>query len=148
MSKILPVSREPELTRKEVAEQVPYPEDSPTPSQMKESDCCYAGAPRPCPLVSCRFNNYLTVTEYGTILVTWPELQPEEVPPDDSCALDIARNRGYSAANPMPFSELKQLVGSTSRQNAKNLVDQAQSHARRIRRGLVAKDIENGNDDR
>lgn len=136
MSKIIPESRLlHRLTEKEKKEAIPYPEDSPTPSQMTDDDCCYPEAPRPCPLVSCKFNNYLTVTEYGTIMLTWENLQPEDVPPLDSCALDVSR-RGQSAQNPMPFSELRNFIGSTSRENARLVVERAQKHARRIRRIL------------
>lgn len=115
MAKILPSSRNRKLTRKEIEESIPYPEDSARPSEMTEDDCCYPDAPRPCPLVSCRFNNYLTPTDVGTILLTWPDLQPEDVPPADSCALDVSR-RGQTPDKPLLLRLLGKVVGQKSRQ--------------------------------
>lgn len=115
MAKVLPVSTKKKLTKLEIAEAIPYPEDSPRPSEMKLSDCCYPGAPRPCPLVSCRKNNYLTVTPSGSILLTWPDRQPEDVPPKDSCSEDVA-NRGQTERHPLILEELAVVMGQKSRQ--------------------------------
>lgn len=63
----------------------------PDPSHYlrRRSDC--VDGPRPCPLVGCRYNNYLRVTNTGKIkLGPWKE--PEDVPPEQSCSLDIADN--------------------------------------------------------
>lgn len=52
-----------------------------------------AGVPRPCPFVSCKYNLYLDVIrgrggrEYVKIN---RKCDPLEVPPDESCALDVA----------------------------------------------------------
>lgn len=46
--------------------------------------------PRPCPFVGCAKNNYLTVTDNGTIKVTFPDLQPHQMDPDYSCSADVA----------------------------------------------------------
>ncbi len=50
---------------------------------------CERGA-RPCPLVSCKWNLYLDVTRNGSITMNFPDMDPEEMPPCGSCALDIA----------------------------------------------------------
>jgi hypothetical protein len=51
------------------------------------ADC--RGGPRPCPLVSCPSNNYLSRTSSGAAKLTWPNLEPWEVPPKLSCAEDM-----------------------------------------------------------
>lgn len=55
------------------------------------------GTERPCPWVSCRANNYLDVTPGGTIKLNHPGLEPWEVPPERSCALDVAELGGVAA---------------------------------------------------
>jgi hypothetical protein len=58
-------------------------------------DC--AGVARPCPWISCRYSTYLDVNEKtGSITYNWPGLEPDEVSPDTSCALDIADRGGAS----------------------------------------------------
>ncbi len=52
------------------------------------SEC--KGGSRPCPLVGCRYNLYLNVLESGTIQFAHPGRDPEDVPEDESCSLDIA----------------------------------------------------------
>lgn len=115
MAKVSPSSRNRQLTKKEKQDLIPYPKDSPRPSEMTEDDCCYPDAPRPCPLVSCRYNNYLSPTDNGTILLSWPDKQPEDVPPEDSCALDVSR-RGQTSDRPMLLKDLGVVVGQRSRQ--------------------------------
>lgn len=55
-------------------------------------DC--EGGPRPCPLVGCFFNNYLEVRHRDglppQIKLLHPGRLPEDVPPADSCSLDVA----------------------------------------------------------
>ena len=50
--------------------------------------------PRPCPLVGCFYNNYLEVRRRQDsnpeIKILHPGRLPEDVPPDDSCTLDLA----------------------------------------------------------
>lgn len=48
------------------------------------------GGPRPCPFVGCKHNMYLDINPAGTIKLNFPELEPWEVPEEDSCAIDIA----------------------------------------------------------
>lgn len=63
-------------------------------------DC--AGGPRPCPLVGCKYNTYLDVVRKGSdqrlrYLVIYKEpREPEDVPPHESCVLDIADAGGVT----------------------------------------------------
>jgi hypothetical protein len=57
-------------------------------------DC--AGVPRPCPYISCAHNLYLDVSRAGGIKLNFPDLEPEDMPADSSCSLDIAE-RGPSS---------------------------------------------------
>jgi hypothetical protein len=57
--------------------------------RTKHRDEC-RGGPRPCPLVGCVYNNYLTVLSGGTIRINRRDLQPEDVSKKTSCALDVA----------------------------------------------------------
>jgi hypothetical protein len=95
---------------------------------MTVADCHYEGAPRPCPLVSCKFNNYLTPKENGNIILTWPDLQPEEVPPEHSCLLDEIARDGHSVSYPMSFRKMGERLGTTY-QGAQRMVSDAQAHA-------------------
>ena len=45
---------------------------------------------RPCINASCPHNNYLTVSRTGLIKLSHGDRLPEEVPPDESCSLDVA----------------------------------------------------------
>lgn len=132
-------SRSESLSQKELSESIPYPEDSPRPSQMTPDDCCYPDAPRPCPLVSCKFNNYLTPTDHGTIILTWPGLEPHEVPPDRSCLLDVIKELKPSPENPMSFRVMGRILGVTG-QGAKSMVDSAHKHAAASREEMTGDD--------
>lgn len=47
--------------------------------------------PRPCPFVSCPHHTYLDVSaRTGALKLNFPELEPHEMHPDESCALDVA----------------------------------------------------------
>ena len=52
------------------------------------SDC--ADVPRPCPWVGCRHNLYLDAKPGGSIQYNFPDLDPDEMVPEFSCALDVA----------------------------------------------------------
>lgn len=47
---------------------------------------------RPCIFVGCRPNLYLDVTDNGSIKLTRPELDPEEMRASRSCVLDVANH--------------------------------------------------------
>jgi len=50
------------------------------------------GVPRPCPFVSCRHNLYLDVEpNTGEVRLNFPLIEPDEMPAEASCALDVAR---------------------------------------------------------
>ena len=62
--------------------------DEPYERPKTRGDC--ARVPRPCPYVACKFSLYLDVSETGSIILNFPHLEPGEMPPDQSCALDLA----------------------------------------------------------
>lgn len=45
-------------------------------------------AARPCPFVSCRYNLYLDVTEFGGLKLNFPGAEVDEL--EETCALDVA----------------------------------------------------------
>ena len=54
---------------------------------MTRADC--ENGPRPCPLVSCRYNLYLEVSPIsGNLKLAFPDLRPEDM--EHSCSLDVA----------------------------------------------------------
>lgn len=55
-----------------------------------------ADVPRPCPYVSCSMNTYLDVDDRGRIRINATGLEPDEVDPALSCALDVADDGGAS----------------------------------------------------
>jgi hypothetical protein len=74
------------------------------------------GGPRPCPLVGCFFNNYLEVRQRVGCLgsQTPPEIRllhphrlPEDMPPADSCTLDLAED------GPQTLDRVGQVLGLT-----------------------------------
>lgn len=52
--------------------------------------------PRPCPWVTCRYNLYLEVTRRGIVQFSKGEVPVEDIPPHESCALDVADRGGIS----------------------------------------------------
>ena len=49
------------------------------------------GGSRPCPYVRCKYNLYLDISSNGKNLkFNFPDLEPEDMPPERSCALDVA----------------------------------------------------------
>lgn len=52
------------------------------------SDVVYRS--RPCVFVSCKQSLFLDVSETGSIILNFPHLEPGEMPPHRSCALDLA----------------------------------------------------------
>ena len=58
-----------------------------------------AGVPRPCRFISCAMNTYVAaVTHSGELVFTRPGLEPDEVPAESSCVLDLATS--YPVRNP------------------------------------------------
>ena len=62
--------------------------DEPYERPKTRADC--ARVPRPCPFVACKYSLYLDVSETGSIILNFPHLEPGEMPPDQSCCLDVA----------------------------------------------------------
>jgi hypothetical protein len=58
------------------------------------ADC--ANVPRPCPFAGCLWNTYLQVRDDGSIKVTAPHRNLWDVPPDESCVLDLADRGGMT----------------------------------------------------
>lgn len=70
-------------------------------------DC--ANVPRPCPFVGCVHNLYLEVRpRSGNLKFPHGELEPDEVPPHESCALDIAERE-----HPPTIEEVGRVLGIT-----------------------------------
>ena len=70
------------------------------------ADC--KDVPRPCPFVSCRHHVFLSVTMTGGIV--YHHRSPWDLPPDRSCALDMAELEG------MPQEEVAAALGYRDRQ--------------------------------
>lgn len=58
----------------------------------KRADC--ESFSRPCPFVGCKFNLYLDVLKTGSIKLNFPHIEPWDMPPHASCALDVADELG------------------------------------------------------
>lgn len=58
----------------------------------RRADCI--DGPRPCPWVGCRHNAFLDVTSSGSITFNQGDAEPDEVPAERSCTLDIADRGG------------------------------------------------------
>ena len=64
----------------------------PSPPQRPLQRCDCERVPRPCPWVGCRYHLYLQVdvTDAGVrIRLNFPDIEPHELPPEQSCLLDI-----------------------------------------------------------
>lgn len=57
--------------------------------------------------MSCSHNTYLTVTPAGNVRFSHPELEPDEVPPDESCSLDVA------SEGPQTLERVGRILGIT-----------------------------------
>lgn len=62
--------------------------ESPYWRPQTRDDC--EGVPRPCPYVGCQFNLYLDVAKNGNLKLNFPDIEPGQMPPTGSCALDVA----------------------------------------------------------
>jgi len=74
-----------------------YPEAMGHWRPTTRADC--ASVPRPCPYVGCKWNLYLDVTPCGSIAFRDPGIEPWDVPPEESCALDVADRGGETLAD-------------------------------------------------
>lgn len=90
---------------------------------------------RPCPFVSCRYNNYLRVTRIGTILLDH-DVPPEEIKPDLSCALDIeAKHMNVDRDGPTT-DEIAEALG-IGRNEFYKVLEKTQERARIVRSKLL-----------
>jgi hypothetical protein len=56
---------------------------------------------RPCPWVGCKYNLYLDITRAGSLKFNFPLIDPEQMDPEGSCALDVA-DRGGASSRRLP----------------------------------------------
>lgn len=63
---------------------------------------------RPCPYVGCRYNMFLDLTPTGGIIFNHKDIEPGEVDPEKSCALDIA------AGEPLTCIQAAELLNLTN----------------------------------
>jgi len=69
--------------------------------------------PRPCPWVSCRHSLYLEVNAKGGLRYVYPEREPEDMPAEFSCSLDVADRGGVSRVE---LADLLRLTPERTRQ--------------------------------
>lgn len=73
----------------------PAEEHADVPRPATRAGC--EGVPRPCPFVSCQHHLYLDVSaRTGAIKLNFPDLEPDELPAESSCALDVADRGGLT----------------------------------------------------
>ena len=68
--------------------------DEPYERPRTRADC--SNVPRPCPFVGCKHNLYLDTTEIGSLVFNFPHLEPEQMPADRSCSLDLSERGGMT----------------------------------------------------
>lgn len=113
-------------------EYVHEPDDHLLPRLPKTRAEC-ASVPRPCPFISCRYHLFLDVTKTGSIRYNFPGLDPSELSPRGSCALDIAD------AGPQTYTSLSKILNVT-RERVRQLLD-AMIKPARMRKRLLRKRI-------
>lgn len=74
-----------------------YPEEEHADVVRPRTRAECAAVPRPCPFVACIHHLYLDVSrQNGSIKLNFPDLEPDELPANGSCALDVADKHGSS----------------------------------------------------
>ena len=68
--------------------------DEPYDRPKTRADC--ARVARPCCYVACSKNLYLDISETGSIILNFPHLEPNQMPADQSCSLDLAERGGMT----------------------------------------------------
>lgn len=79
--------------------------DGPYWRPKTRADC--AQIARPCPYVACKHNLFLDVAETGSIILNFPHLDPDQMPPERSCSLDLAEH------GPMTLEEIAVVTNLT-----------------------------------
>lgn len=87
------------------AELVAIGADAPYWRPKTRGDC--VNVPRPCPYVACKHNLFLDTSETGSIILNFPHLEPDQMPADRSCSLDLAARR------PMTLEEIAVVTNLT-----------------------------------
>lgn len=107
------------LSKRFLAEQrTLYPPEEDPDRPVGRTRACCDDVPRPCPYVSCKYNLYLDVNETtGSIKLNFPDYEPHEMPPDGSCALDVA-----DGPDDMTLEEVGERMNIT-RERVRQLVD-------------------------
>lgn len=96
------------------AERLAFPDDGRRRLPLTREGC--ADLPRPCPLVSCRYNLYLDVSSRGNVRLNFPDLEPDEMA--ISCALDVTEH------GPLTLDQLAHVMNLT-RERARQVQDVA-----------------------
>lgn len=95
------------LTQAEREEMEDFDEsDLPFRRPVTRGDC--SQVPRPCPFLTCKWNNYIDIQENGNLRFNFPDLEPDEMPSDLSCTLDIIDT--YDVIGAPPTIDLVGLV--------------------------------------
>lgn len=77
-------------SREEARSYLPIYEEYADQRPKTRAEC---GEERPCPWVGCKYNNFIDA-KGQSIVFNFPDKGPEDVPPERSCALDIADRGG------------------------------------------------------
>jgi len=69
--------------------------EQPYERPQTRADC--VDVPRPCPFVGCKHHLYLDYTKKtGNIRLNFPHLEPDQLPANGSCSLDVAEQGGVT----------------------------------------------------
>lgn len=109
---------------------VRYPADVERPKTR--ADC--ANVPRPCPFVSCKWHLYLDVQPNGSIRLNFPDLEPHQLPPDASCAVDVGEQ---GQATLERVAEILNLTRERVRQIEERLLPEVAARAPELRDLIV-----------
>lgn len=120
-NKTINLRRQSDVDRDEARKWLPIYDEYATERPKTRADC--VGGHRPCPWVGCKYNNYLDEKKSGStsgraIVFNFPNLEPDEVPPERSCALDIA-DRGGSTLEDVA------LLTNLTRERVRQIQDKA-----------------------
>jgi hypothetical protein len=122
------LTRVSDKDRVELRKWLPIYEEYASERPKTRGDC--VDGPRPCPWVSCRHNNYLDEKQSGptagrAVILNFPDIEPHEVPPERSCALDIADKGGATL-------EDVALITNLTRERIRQVQDMALIKLRRV----------------
>lgn len=85
---------------------------------MTRGECVHVV--RPCPWVGCKHNLYLDVNlKNGSIKLNFSDLEPDEMDPERSCALDVAEKDG------LILEGVAEAMGDMTRERVRQIEDKA-----------------------